>query len=347
MRVVDARGKVLGSALFAPEPAPIALRVFARGVEVDLDEALLRERLRRAAARRGGLAACRVVHGEADLLPGLFVDRYGDAAVVQTAAAAMDRREGTIARLLVEVLGVRTVVARDDGSARDHDGLPRRKGVLLGDGPTRVTYQEGEVRFEADLLEDHKTGAFLDQRDNHVRAGDLARGEALDCFSYHGGFALQLARRAASVVAVEEAPAAAARITANARLNGLANVEVRNADAFAELRGFEAAGRKFDVVVVDPPALAKRKGPIEAALRAYKELNLRALRITARDGTLITCSCSGKITAGLFESMLADAARDSGREAVIEERRGAGADHPVLVGVPETEYLKCWILRVL
>jgi 23S rRNA (cytosine1962-C5)-methyltransferase len=347
VEVVDERGRILGCALWAPEPAPLAVRFYARGAERLGFDSVWADRLGRALARRAGAPVARLVHGEADQLPGLFVDRYQDVAVVQAATGAVDRRERAIAGVLAERLGLRLVVARDDGSARDLEGLPRRKGVLVGGGATRVTYAEGHARFTVDVLEDAKTGGFLDQRENHARVVGLARGDALDAFTYHGGFALALAAGADRVLALDEDAQAAARARANAESSGLTNVEVQVADAFTELRRFERGGRRFDVIVVDPPALAKRKGPIEAALRAYKELNLRALRIAAPEGWLVTCSCSGRVTAALFEAMLVDAARDAGREVAIVERRGAAGDHPTLLGVPETEYLKCFVLRVL
>jgi 23S rRNA (cytosine1962-C5)-methyltransferase len=346
VEVRDERGRVLGSALWAPLPAPIALRVYARNVSVSWD-ASWPAALDASVARRGGEpVCCRLVHGEADGVPGLFVDRYGDVAVLQSATGAVDRREAAIASRLAGALGLRLVAARDDGSARDHEGLPRKKGILCGGGSTRVTYAEGSARFTVDVLEDAKTGGFLDQRANHARAGELANGEALDAFTYHGGFALALAGRAGRVVALDEDPRAAARAAENAAASGLTNVEVRAADAFAELRRFEREGRRFDIVVIDPPALAKRKAGGEGALRAYHELNLRGFRITAPGGWLVTCSCSGKVTSALFEEMLVAAARDAGRDAQLVERRGAGADHPVLLGMPETEYLKCFVLRV-
>ena len=367
--VLDERGRALGSALYAPAPAPIALRVYARGDRfVRFDDALVSERLARAIERRrsyyGGVPeATRLVHAEADQLPGLFVDKWGDAAVVQSATSALERREPMIAQVLASALGLRLVVARDDGSTRELEGLPRRKAVLLGDGATVALVREGGASFSHDLMEDAKTGGFLDQRENHLRVGELARGEALDAFSHHGGFALAMAANRAAVsqvTAIEQDPRAAARARENAARSGLAErVRVEAADAFVVLREYERTGRKFDTVVVDPPALAKRsgggprqgggaaRGPNDQALRAYKELNLRALRLTRPDGYLVTCSCSGKVTPEIFGAMLADAARDAGREVVILERRGAAADHPVLVGVPETEYLKCWICRVL
>jgi 23S rRNA (cytosine1962-C5)-methyltransferase len=349
VRVVDGGGKLLGTALWAAG-AQLPVRMLARE-EIALDEKFLRLRLERALARRTslfrGADAFRVVHGEADLLPGLIVDRYADVAVVQTAARAMDAREPEIARLLVELLGARLVVARDDGSARDFEGLPRRKGVLAGAGPTTVTYHDAGSAMEVDVLSDGKTGGFLDQCENHARAGEYARGSGLDAFTYHGGFALALARGGcSSVLALDESPQAVTRAQANAKRNQLP-VTVEQANAFDRLRALEGEGKRFDIVVIDPPALAKRKSAPRAAERAYKELNLRGLRLLADGGVLVTCSCSGKMTPQLFGEILDDAARDAGRPMQLVERRGAGRDHPPLVGVPETEYLKCWILRAL
>jgi 23S rRNA (cytosine1962-C5)-methyltransferase len=350
VRVVDARGALLGTALYAAG-ARLPLRMLARE-EVALDRALLDERLRAALGRRArdfaGADAYRVVHGEADRLPGLIVDRYGDVAVLQTTARAMDAREPELARLLVEVLGARLVVARDDGGARDFEGLPRRRAVLLGAGPTTVRYHDAGNLFEVDVLSDGKTGGFLDQAENHARAAAYATGDALDAFTYHGGFALALARGgAARVLALDESAAAVERARANARLNDLDNVQIEQANAFDALRSLESEGRRFDVVVIDPPALAKRKSALVAAERGYKELNLRGLRLVKRGGVLITCSCSGKLTVEKLGAIVESAAADVGRAVQLVERRGAGRDHPPLVGVPETEYLKCWVLRVL
>jgi 23S rRNA (cytosine1962-C5)-methyltransferase len=354
VQVADDRGRTIGSALYAPAPAPIALRAYARGnAFVPFDAALVEERLVRAIDRRraiygeAGSSVCRLVHGEADLLPGLFVDRWGDAAVVQSATAAIDPMEEMIARALVGRLGLRLVISRDDGSMRDHEQLARKKAVLAGKGPTLVRVAEGRATLELDLMEDAKTGGFLDQRENHARAAEIARGETLDAFTYHGGFALAMAPRATSVLAIDEDPQAAARARVNAKASGFTNVAVREGDAFAVLRDFEREGRTFDVVVIDPPALAKRRGTLDTALRAYKELNLRALRITRRDGWLVTCSCSGKVTPAAFGEMLEAAARDAKREVAVVERRSAGRDHPLLLGVPETDYLKCWFAQVL
>ena len=347
--VVDPRGKPLGTAFFAPA-SQIPLRVWDPEGAPFADEEL-RRRLRDAAARRGRLAgeaeAYRLVHAEADRLPGLIVDRYGDALAVQLVSAAMDRRQDAVVAALRDLFAPRLVVGRNDGAARDFEGLPRHKERLSGDGPTRVTYREGDVRFTVDLLEDAKTGGFLDQRENHLRARAFAYGAALDAFTYQGGFALHLARGCERVLALDESAAAIARARENATASGLANVEWRVANAFDLLRQLEADGTRFDVVVLDPPALAKRRGPLAAAVRGYRELNLRGLRLLRPGGVLVTCSCSAQMTPPRFEEMLGEAAALARRSVQVLERRGAAADHPVLLGVPATEYLKCWILRAL
>ncbi|MFH0901780.1 MAG: class I SAM-dependent rRNA methyltransferase [Pseudomonadota bacterium] len=352
--VLDQRRRLLGSAFWIDPPAPIALRVYLRSREhVPFSEELLVQRIERAFARREAVAktgsAYRLVNGEADLLPGLFVDRYGEAFTISTATVAMDRREDQVAALLARQYQARLVVERNDGSLRDQEALPRRKGILRGDaaGSTLVRAREGTTLLELDLLEDAKTGGFLDQRENHQRAAELGKGLALDAFAYHGGFALALATRASQVTAIDQNPQAVARARRNAELSGLANLEFRVGDSFAELQEMERQGREFDVVVIDPPALAKRRSDLRAALRDYQELNLRALRLTRRDGLLVTCSCSGRVTADAFGEMLVKASQAARREVAVLERRGAASDHPSLLGVPETDYLKCWFVRVM
>ncbi len=349
--VVDPQRNPIGQA-FTASRSPLALRLVSRklGKDEALDEAFFRARLEAAWRRRESLHhrdAFRVVHGESDQLPGLFVDRYGDALTLQTLSEGAEVRKELFARLLLEVTGLKLVVCRDDASGRDWEGLAREKRVLLGAGETKVSYHEGEHRFDIDLMTDSKTGSFLDQVDNHVRAGELGRGDALDTFSYHGGFALALSRRCASVVAVEQDAAAAERARANVAANARTNVTVEHANAFDVLRKFQEEGRRFDTVVVDPPGLAKRKEGLGAAKRAYHELNLRALKLLKPDGLLVSCSCSGKVTRALFEEIIAGAAADAKRQVQVLERRGAGIDHPPLSSLPESEYLKAWFLRVL
>ena len=289
--------------------------------------------------------AVRVCHGEADLLPGYFADLYGKVASVQHLAEWAEARAPLLAKLVAEATNCSTVVFRDDGSARDFERLPRKKGTLIGAAPGEVAYREGEVKLSVDLLSDHKTGGYLDQRENHLLAGTLGRGRALDCFSYHGGFALQLAKNCTSVLAIDQDAGAVERIRDNAKKNGFANIEARAANAIEQLRSLDKDGHRFDVVVLDPPAFAKRRDGLEAALRVYKEINYRGARLLAPGGLFITASCSGKVTRDLFDEVIGWAAQEAKRPLQLLERRGASRDHPVLVGVPVTVYLKTYFLR--
>jgi len=359
VQVTDERGKPLAVATWAAE-SPVALRVLdlARPTEQGSNGLpnllqLVEDRFARALAFRRGLAldrdAFRVVHGESDGLPGLIVDAYADAAVVQSTSVAMDAQKVEIAELVARRLGAHMIVVRDDGSARDFEGLPRKAEVLVGQGSTIVEYRLGPNRLVADLLGDSKTGGFLDQADNHALVAGLAPASArgLDAFTYHGGFALALARKGGQVLATDEDSQAVERARANAARNGLANLEVRQANAFDLLRSLEAARERFDVVVLDPPAFAKRKSGGLAAERAYREIILRGLRLAAPGGLVVPCSCSGRVSREQFDAIVAQAAADSGRQAQLLARMGAGRDHPELVGVPETGHLKCWVLRVI
>jgi len=354
--VEDGRGKRLGWATWAAR-ARLALRMIGRGAEPPrrLTD-LVDERLGAALKLRLGMGldrdAYRVAHAESDGLPGLVVDRYADAAVLQTTSVAMNAARAEITEIVRARLGARVVVARDDGSARDFEDLPRFAGLLHGT-ESRIIYRLGENRLEADLLVDGKTGGFLDQADNQATLAGLAPAgaRALDAFSYHGGFALALARTpgAGEVLAVDESDAAVARATANARRNGLANLKVERANSFDLLRALESRGELFDVVVIDPPALAKRGGDaaLATAARAYKELLLRGARLTRPGGLLCACSCSGRVTRTHWEEICTDALADAGRAAHILSRAGAGRDHPELAGVPETGHLKAWTYRIL
>jgi 23S rRNA (cytosine1962-C5)-methyltransferase len=347
--LVDGRGRFLAKAFWSAR-SMIALRVVTRDEE-PVDEAFLAGRLSAAIALRerafGDARFVRLVHGEADLLPGLVVDRYGDVAVMQTLVPFTDRRKALLADLLANALSLRSVVERNDVRVRELEGLPQVKGVVRGEAPGPVEYREGEVRMRLDLLAGQKTGTFLDQRENHLRAGEYARGRCLDCFSYAGGFALQLARRAEAVTAVEMQPGATALLRENALLNRAANLEIVEANAFDYLRDRSEEEPAFDLVVLDPPAFAKNKESLPAARRGYKEVNLRAIQVLRPGGVLVTASCSYHLSEEALEALVLDAANDAGRRVQLLERRGAGRDHPVLLGVPETRYLKCFFLRVL
>jgi len=353
--VADERNRPLAIATWSSE-SPIALRIFDRETKSTVLPDFLRLveiRLERARDRRAGLGldrdAFRLVHGESDALPGLFVDVYADAAVMQTTSVAMNAHRSAIASLAQKMLGLRLVIARDDGSARDFEGLPRSREILCGEGGSEITYRLGQNRLTADLLTDSKTGGFLDQADNHAFVAALAPAGArcLDAFTYHGGFALALARKGGPVLATDEDAQAVARTSANATRNALPNLTARQANAFDLLRSLEAERERFDVVVLDPPALAKRKSGDNVAERAYREIILRGVRLVVPDGLVVACSCSGRISREQFDHIVAEASADSGRSVQILARMGAGRDHPELVGVPETGHLKCWILRVL
>ncbi len=349
VRVEDQRGWLLGQAFFSKD-SKISLRWLAWDDTV-VDEDFFRARLKAAdALRRRALpdeTAYRVVHGEADQLPGLVVDRFGDYLSVQFLHKATEQRKDLIAALLMEQFKPKAIVNRSDANVRRLEGLEPEKGLLRGELPGPVSYREGHITYEVDLLTGQKTGAFLDQRDNHVMSSEWAFGEALDCFSYAGGFALQLALKAKHVTAVEISESACALITANAKRNKLDNVNVVAANAFDFLRDTLDEGKKFDTIVLDPPSFAKNKGAIEAAVRGYKEINLRAMQLLNPGGILITASCTHHVDEERFEEMLDSAAADAKRRVQIVEKRGAGKDHPVLLGLRETRYLKCFVLRVL
>jgi len=356
VRVNDGHGHPLGVATWAARPR-LALRIVARADQpapTDLI-ALVTERLGAALTRRRALYldrdAYRVVHAESDALPGLIVDRYADATVIQTTSVAMSAARAEIAAVVRKRLDSRVVICRDDGSARDFEELPRFAGVVAGEGDARVVYRLGRNQLEADLLQDSKTGGFLDQADNHAAIAALAppRARALDAFTHHGGFALALARGGGEVLAVDDDVTAVERATENARRNELGNMRVERANSFDLLRELEAGGERFDVVVLDPPALAKRGGPqgLAAAARGYKELVLRGARLTRPGGLLVACSCSGRMTRAKWDEICADAIGDAGRNAHVLSRAGAGRDHPELAGVPETAHLKVWTFRML
>jgi len=347
--VRDGRGRFLGKAFWSAR-SQIALRLVSRE-DVTVDDGFLAERLAQAIALRerifGGEPCLRLVHGDADLLPGLVVDRYGDVCVVQTLVPATDRRKQVFADLLWKALPLRAVVERNDVRVRELEGLAQVKGVLRGEEPGPMELVEGEVRMGLDVLGGQKTGAFLDQRENHLRAGEVARGRCADCFSYTGAFALQLARRAEQVTAVEMQAPAAALLRENAVRNRASNLEVVEANAFDWLRDQAEQEPAFDLVVLDPPAFAKNKEALPAARRGYKEINLRALQILKPGGLLVTSSCSYHLAEEALEEIVLDAANDAGRKVQLLEKRGAGRDHPVLLGVPETRYLKCFFVRVI
>ena len=281
---------------------------------------------------------------EADLLPSLIVDRYGDYLVVQALSQAMDRHLPAVVEALTDLFKPRGILARNDPRVRTLEGLPQRVEVLAGDIPETVTVQEVGIEYDVDLRQGQKTGLFLDQRENRVAAALYARGRLLDCFSYNGGFALVLGRKCQETIAIDISPEAVSRLQQNASRNNIA-VDTRVGNVFDELRGLERLGERFDTIVLDPPAFAKNKAAVSSARAGYKEINLRALKLLNPGGTLVTCSCSYHISEAELAEIVYHAAVDAHAHVTVVEKRMQGRDHPVMLGLPETYYLKCLILR--
>jgi 23S rRNA (cytosine1962-C5)-methyltransferase len=342
------RGQVLGSALYS-DRSQIAIRMLTYG-EALADATLVRRRLEAAIGFRSTLqieaTAFRLVHGEGDLLPSLIVDRYGDYLIVQTLSQGMEKLTPAIVEALNEIVTPQGILARNDPRARLLEGLEQRVEVLSGDVPSTVTVHELGVEYDVDVWKGQKTGLFLDQRENRAAAALYAHGRVLDCFSYNGGFALKLASKATSTTAFDISEDAVARIRANAARNNV-SIDARAGNVFDELRGLERLKERFDTIVLDPPAFAKSRAAVEKATAGYKEINLRALKLLRPDGILVTCSCSYHVNEAAFAEIVYEAAVDAHAHVTVVEKRMQGRDHPVLLGVPETYYLKCFILRKL
>lgn len=347
--VFDPKDRALGTFHYS-STSQITLRQLSEKLEA-IDREFLLARLGRALAHRERAVrdseAYRLVHAEGDLLPGLIVDRYADCCVVQTLSQGMDRLKETLVSCLQALLAPRAIVARNDVAVRKHEALPLECGLLAGrlEGPVEV--RMNGLIWSVDLLGGQKTGIYLDQRENYLAAAAWARGRALDCFTSTGGFALHLAGRCEAVEAIDSSARALATAQANAVRNRIANVQFREADVFEALTAHAQAGRRFDVVVLDPPAFAKSRAAVEGAARGYKEINYRALRLLDRGGVLVTCSCSHHFSEAMLLETVAAAALDARRTLRVLERRSQAQDHPVLLTVPETLYLKCLLLEVL
>ena len=350
VRVRDNRNRQLGWALWSPR-SEISLRLLDSDPGAVIDGDWWHERIAAAAARRVTLEpitnAYRVVHGEADGCPSLICDRYDRWAVVQLMSAGLEAFRSEIVEAIVEVTRIEGLLARNDVPLRSKEGLPRETTLLHGEVPREIEVDEYELRYLAAPWTGQKTGAFLDQRENRHFAGNHARGRALDAFSYHGSFALHLARNAATVTALDSSAQALERARQNADLNGLGNIEFVEANAFDYLRECEKTGTRFDTIVLDPPAFAKTRASLPGALRGYNEINLRAMRLLSSGGMLYTASCSFHLTKPLFLEMLESAAADSGRRMAVREIRGQPIDHPEVLTIPETGYIKGALLEAL
>ena len=347
--VTDRKGKFLGQALYSPK-SEIRLRLLTRGSE-PIDAMWWTERIAAAANRRNGIGASawRVVHAEGDGLPSLVIDKYGPWIVAQLLSAGLETARADVVAGISAALAPDGVLLRNDAAIRRHEGLPAEVVLAFGQVPEVVEVVEDGLKYLAAPWSGQKTGAFLDQRENRALVGQHTRagGRALDLFTYHGSFALHLAGKAKEVLAVDQSTDALARGAANARLNGIANIEWREGNAFDLVRELERRREQFDTIVVDPPAFAKTKANLERAVAGYKEINLRAMKILAPDGVLFTSSCSYHVSRDVFNAMLTDAARDSGRRMQFIAATGAAIDHPELLNVPETGYLKGVLLRVV
>ena len=349
VKVADPERRALGMAHYS-STSQICLRLLSREIQ-EIGPDFFAQRLAEANEFRRIVVrdtdAYRVVHGEGDRLPALVVDRYGDYLVIQTLDQGMDAAKDWIVTALVNLFAPRGIIARNDVPVRTHEQLPLETGVVYGEAPGDLTVHMNGLSFRADLLGGQKTGIFLDQRENYVAVAGYAHGRALDCFTSTGSFALHLAAKCESVEAVDSSAAALATAEANRLANGIGNVTFREADVFEVLAGYASARREFSTVVLDPPAFAKSRRNLEAAARGYKEINLRALRLLGPGGVLVTCSCSHHLSEAMLLEIVAEAALDAKRELRVLERRTQAQDHPILLTVPETCYLKCLVLQLV
>jgi 23S rRNA (cytosine1962-C5)-methyltransferase len=349
VRVIDPKGRALGTAHYSGS-SQITLRLLTTRHE-EIDQEFLRRRIQAALEHRQRVVAdsdaYRLVHAEGDLLPGLIADRYGDYVVLQLLDQGMDSLTGEVVNVLTDLLQPKGIVARNDASVRSKENLPLETRVLAGEIPDQVGIRMNGLRLSADLLRGQKTGVFLDQRENYLAVRRYARGRALDCFSATGGFAVHLASVCESVTAIDSSAAALETARSNSSANNLTNVSFQQADVLEYLPSLIAAHRSFNMVVVDPPAFTKSRSALDSAARGYKEVNLRALRLLQGGGILVSCSCSHHMSEAHLLDVIAAAALDSGKQLRVLERRTQAQDHPILLTVPETHYLKCLIFEVL
>lgn len=350
VRVLTSAGRFLAMAVYNPR-SQISLRILSRRDE-PIDGAFIRGRVRRALDYRrrfADLNSCRLIFAESDGLPAVIADKFGEVIVVQILCLGMERFKGDIVDALAQELSPRGIYERNDVPVRELEGLSQQTGLLFGEVPDRVEMQENGVRFLVDVKEGQKTGFFLDQKENRAAIAPFVSGmRVLDCFTHTGSFALHAARYgAAEVTGVDISEHACACALENARLNGVEDrVRFECANAFDFLRAHQTAGEQYDVVILDPPAFTKTRSAVEGALRGYKEINLRGMKLTRDGGYFITCSCSQHVTPDLFRGMLLDAQKDAHVQLRQIEWRTQGRDHPILLSSPETQYLKCGIFQV-
>jgi len=349
VRVLGPRGEALGVAHYS-STSQICLRLLSNQTQ-SIDNAFFERRIMAAEMLRRRVVqnsnAYRLVHGEGDLLPGLIVDRYGDFFTIQTLDQGMERAKAVIVEILNSLFAPTGIVERNEAAVRKHEDLPLTSGVLCGVVARPVDVRMNGLDLGADLLHGQKTGIYLDQRENYLAAARHAHGRALDCFTSTGGFALHIAGSCEHVEGVDSSEAALQTASANRDRNGQANVSFREADVFDLLTSYASGRRSFDTVVLDPPAFTKSRSAREGALRGYKEINRRALQLLGPGGVLISCSCSHHVSEAELLELVAEASLDTGRTLRVLERRTQAQDHPILLTVPETLYLKCLIFQVV
>jgi 23S rRNA (cytosine1962-C5)-methyltransferase len=347
--ICDVKGKFYGKAFYS-DKSQIALRLVTTSDEIVNREFWL-NRLKMAISLRektvSDTEVCRLINGEGDGIPSVIVDRYKDVLSIQTLCQGSDRIKGLIAEILSELIDPVSIIERNDGKVRDLEGLPRQVSILKGEDPCEIICLENGRKFIFHPSSGQKTGAFLDQRENRELSGRLSFGAGLDCFCYAGGFALNMAKSCEKVEAIDISESAIELAKKNALLNGISNIQFEVDSVFDRLKLYDTQKRKFDTIVLDPPAFAKNRAHVEAAVRGYREINLRSMRLLDSGGLLITSSCSQHIDEHAFLNILTEAASDARRRVQVIEKRTQGKDHPFLLSMPETYYLKCIFLRVL
>ncbi|MBU2623766.1 MAG: class I SAM-dependent rRNA methyltransferase [Proteobacteria bacterium] len=347
--VCDSGGKFYGKAFYS-DKSQIALRLLTT-LDETVDEGFWINRLESALILRRKVVVnsevCRLVNGEGDGIPSVIVDRYKDVLSIQTLSQGSDKIKDLIAEILSKLIDPVSIIERNDGKVRDLEGLPKQISVLKGYDPGEIVCLENGLKFYFHPSSGQKTGAFLDQRENRALAGRLSFGAGLDCFCYGGGFALNMAGSCETVEAIDISESAIELAKKNTLLNGIINIQFETDNVFDRLKLYDGQKRKFDTIILDPPAFAKSRAHIKAAEKGYKEINLRAMRMLNPGGLLITSSCSQHMDENAFLNILARAASDAGRKVQVIEKRTQGKDHPFLISMPETFYLKCIFLRVL
>jgi 23S rRNA (cytosine1962-C5)-methyltransferase len=347
--VFDETNSFIAKAFYS-DKSEISLRILTLE-NVTIDFNFWKQRFKSALSRRKGIEkftnAFRVINSEADFIPSLILDCYNGVFVLQTLSQATDTLKPTFVKVILELFPLAIIVERNDAKVRLLEGLEIVNGVLHGKLPDEIIIEQDELRFSISPLSGQKTGSFLDQRENHFAVRKYAFGKALDCFTFNGGFALNLAKVCESVIGLDISRDAVLLSKKNAELNGLTNVKFKTANVLEALRVFEMKREKFDTIVLDPPAFVKSKSALNAAIRGYREINLRAMKLLNENGILITCSCSFHFSEEIFLNVIEECARDSRRRVQLIEKRVQPVDHPILLGMPESYYLKCFILRVI